>query len=80
MARPKAGDIVAVEWIDAWCDEQETREHDWKDSCVVTTYGVLRRNGDVVTVVSEPFKDGVGRSTTHIPRPLVRRVRRLEEA
>lgn len=75
---PRLGDIVAVEWLDAWCDQDETNPADWRDEKRATTYGVLRRNGDVVSVVSEPFADGDNRSTTHIPRAIVQRIRVLE--
>lgn len=76
--KPRIGDIVAVEWLDAWCDQDETTESDWKNEKHATTYGVLRRNDDIVTVVGEPFSDGQNRATTHIPRAIVQRVRVLE--
>jgi hypothetical protein len=75
---PRLGDVVAVEWLDAWCDQDETTEGDWRDEKRPTTYGVLRRLGDVVTVVGEPFADGQNRATTHIPRAIVQRIRVLE--
>lgn len=78
MLRPRVGDVVAVEWTDAWVDLDETRESDWKDEKRAVTFGVLRRNGDIVTVVSEPFADGENRATTHIPRGIVLRIRVLE--
>lgn len=77
-AKVKIGDVVEVKWMDAWCDQSTTAESDWMDSCTVLTYGVLRRSGGVVTVVSEVFEDGRGRGTTHIPRVMVRSVRRLK--
>lgn len=76
--RPKVGDIVAVEWSDAWFDQDETTAADWKDNMNMTTHGVLARDGEVVTVVGEPADDGRGRATTHIPRAIVRRIRVLE--
>lgn len=73
-ARPRIGDVVAVDWVDAWFDPDETKEKDWRDSAPVTTYGILRRNGDVVTVVGEPSFDDQCRATTHIPRGMVQRI------
>jgi len=75
--KAKIGDIVAVEWQDAWCIHEESSENDWADSFALTTYGILRRNGDIVTVESETNVNGEGRCTTHIPRGIVSRIRRL---
>lgn len=77
-ARARLGDVVAVDWLDAWCDNETTTEKDWKGSFPVTTYGILCRNGDVVTVVGERFPGDEGRSTTHIPRVIVQRITVLQ--
>lgn len=75
--RAKLGDVVSVEWFDAWCDQGQTRVADWANDCPVTTYGVLMRRGLVVTVVSEELPDGEYRTSTHIPAAMVKRIRRV---
>jgi hypothetical protein len=78
--KAKLGDVVAVDWLDAWYDESETNEADWKSSMPVTTYGVLRRDGETVTVVGETLEAGVvSKGTTHIPRGMVVKIRKLSE-
>lgn len=76
--KAKIGDVVAVEWEDAWFDQDEVSPIDWKDVMEMTTYGELRRLDPVVTVAGEPIAGGRDRATTHIPKAVVKRIRVLE--
>lgn len=73
----RVGDLVAVVWEDAWCDEAESGPTDWWEACPVTSYGVLLRYGDVVSVGAEVMPEGAYRAVTHIPAGIVKEIRRL---
>lgn len=75
----KIGDVVAVEWDDAWCDQGETVPVDFRSSTPVTTYGILLRKGSIVTVAAEVMPDNQYRASTHIPKGMVTRIRKLAE-
>lgn len=73
----KVGDLVAVTWTDAWFDEPATTPDQWKDDCPMVTYGRLMRKGPIVTVAGEDAGPGEYRSVSHIPRGMVKRIRRI---
>lgn len=78
MKFPPIGSLVAVEWLDAWIDYGESKASSWGRECRVTTYGVLMRAGDVVTIASERMPQDEFRSVTHVPRKMVERITRLK--
>lgn len=86
--RPKLGDLVEVTWLDAWSDHETTESKDWKDECVVTTSGELRRLTDkVVSVAGERLTYGASdpdpeafRCVTHVPAAMVVKIDVLRRA
>ena len=76
---PAIGDIVAVSWLDAWCDDTASPET-FRESYAVETIGILLRDADVVSVAAERIQDGDYRAVTHIPRSLVKSVEVLRRA
>ena len=73
---PRIGDLVEVEWLDAFYDHDTSRTHDWLDECRTFTRGELVRNTeDICSIAGETFPaTGEYRAVTHIPRPMVVRV------
>ena len=74
QARARIGDLVRVEWQDAWVDHDESEVRDWKDAMPVSTLGYLLRDRPVVSVAAERLPDGKYRCVTHIPRSIVEKV------
>jgi len=80
LARASVGDIVRVDWLDAWEDTGPIQEKDWRDTYPVTTYGILVRLGETVTIAAEALPEGDGyRGVTHVPVGVVIRIVVLEE-
>lgn len=87
MRRPKVGDVVVVEWVDAnWSREQSTLKESLSLSMpVVLTYGrLLERSAKRVLVAGEVLTEGDPdetesfRASTVIPAGMVRSVRLLQ--
>ena len=74
--------IVAVEWHDAWFDQDQTDPEDFRADYLVRTVGFLVHEGPrVITVAHELLPDGDGfRAVTHIPLAIVERIRTLSPA
>jgi hypothetical protein len=71
--------IVAVRWLDAWFDVDLEDASASRDDYPVVTVGFLLRTGEVVSIAQEVLPDGDGyRAVTHIPRPLVVAIDRLD--
>ena len=76
----RVGQILIVEWDDAWIDESETRAHDWKDAWATMTYGLcVRDTPKLISIAQDKQPDDVYKGVTHIPRAIVRKIRRLKE-
>lgn len=70
--------IVEVEWDDAYCEPSEMAADDLRGELLVHTVGYLVREDDRSVYVAAEAVDGGGyRSTTRIPRAMVREVREL---
>ena len=74
--------MVAVEWHDAWFDQDQTDPEDFRADYLVRTVGFLVHEGPrVITVAHELLPDGDGfRAVTHIPLAIVERIRTLSPA
>ena len=79
------GDVVAIEWDDAWAEFGQAKLEGLADYCIVTTFGILIRDSrDVVSIAwermgdeDEPVEKTEYRSVTNIPRGMVRSIRVL---
>ena len=71
--------MVVVEWLDAWFDQDQTDEDEFRTDYVVRTMGFLIGEGPhVITVAHEVLPEGEGfRAVTHIPVPIIRQVHHL---
>ena len=71
--------MVMVEWQDAWFDQDQTDEDEFRTDYLVRTMGFLIDEGPhVVTVAHEVLPEGDGfRAVTHIPVPIIRRIHHL---
>lgn len=71
----EVGDVVEVEWTDAWEDDEDEDATLWRDLYPVHTLGVVRRLYPVLSISTEtlPAADGY-RSVTHIPLGMVQKV------
>lgn len=71
----KIGDVVAVEWEDAWIDHTETSEEDWKDECLFWTFGiVVGMTQKKISVAMDVRYDAMYRSVAHIPWSIVKEI------
>jgi hypothetical protein len=74
--------MVAVEWHDAWFDQDQTDAEQFRTDYLVRTIGFLIHEGPhVITVAHEVLPDGDGfRAVTHIPVAIVERIHCLSPA
>lgn len=72
--------LVAIIWDDAECQHDECTVDDLSESCLMTTYGALvKENENSVWVAAEVFEDGRFRSTTRIPKGMIKERKNLIE-
>ncbi len=72
--------LVVVEWHDAWFDFERSTLEDLRVDYLVRTVGFLVGEGPrFLSIAQEILPDGEGfRAVTHIPRPIVERLVRLD--
>lgn len=78
---PQLGDVVSVEWEDAWTEGGQYYTFESiadEESCICQSVGFLIRNDEVgITIAREGARDGRFRGVQHIPRSMVRLARVL---
>jgi hypothetical protein len=81
LAEPPEFPLVLVTWRDAWFDFDEPDPEDARADSLVSSVGVLVRQGErFVSVAQEVLPDGDGfRAVTHIPTAVVEKITQLQE-